>query len=141
MKLLAPKPGWTSRADVIVVGSGIAGMTTALQLRTFGLSVLIVTKAKVDEGSTKWAQGGIAAALGDGDSPEAHLTDTLTAGAGLCDVEAVRVLVTEGPEAVRKLIERGAKFDTEADGEIALTREGGHLRNRILHARRGCNWC
>ncbi|MEY3278877.1 MAG: hypothetical protein RIR63_69 [Actinomycetota bacterium] len=134
MKLLAPKPGWTSRADVIVVGSGIAGMTTALQLRTFGLSVLIVTKAKVDEGSTKWAQGGIAAALGDGDSPEAHLTDTLTAGAGLCDVEAVRVLVTEGPEAVRKLIERGAKFDTEADGEIALTREGGHLRNRILHA-------
>ena len=134
MKLLAPKPGWTSRADVIVVGSGIAGMTTALQLRTFGLSVLIVTKAKVDEGSTKWAQGGIAAALGDGDSPEAHLKDTLTAGAGLCDVEAVRVLVTEGPEAVRKLIERGAKFDTEADGEIALTREGGHLRNRILHA-------
>ena len=134
MKLLAPKPGWTSRADVIVVGSGIAGMTTALQLRTFGLSVLIVTKAKVDEGSTKWAQGGIAAALGDGDSPEAHLTDTLIAGAGLCDVEAVRVLVTEGPEAVRKLIERGAKFDTEADGEIALTREGGHLRNRILHA-------
>ena len=134
MKLLAPKPGWTSRADVIVVGSGIAGMTTALQLRTFGLSVLIVTKAKVDEGSTKWAQGGIAAALGDGDSPEAHLIDTLTAGAGLCDIEAVRVLVTEGPEAVRKLIERGAKFDTEADGEIALTREGGHLRNRILHA-------
>ncbi len=134
MKLLAPKPGWTSRADVIVVGSGIAGMTTALQLRTFGLSVLIVTKAKVDEGSTKWAQGGIAAALGDGDSPEAHLTDTLIAGAGLCDVEAVRVLVTEGPEAVRKLIERGAKFDTAADGEIALTREGGHLRNRILHA-------
>ena len=134
MKLLAPKPGWTSRADVIVVGSGIAGMTTALQLRTFGLSVLIVTKAKVDEGSTKWAQGGIAAALGDGDSPEAHLIDTLTAGSGLCDIEAVRVLVTEGPEAVRKLIERGAKFDTEADGEIALTREGGHLRNRILHA-------
>lgn len=134
MKLLAPKPGWTLRADVIVVGSGIAGMTTALQLRTFGLSVLIVTKAKVDEGSTKWAQGGIAAALGEGDTPEAHLTDTLTAGAGLCDVEAVRVLVTEGPEAVRKLIERGAQFDTAADGEIALTREGGHLRNRILHA-------
>lgn len=134
MKLLAPEPGWTLRADVIVVGSGIAGMTTALQLRTFDLSVLIVTKAKVDEGSTKWAQGGIAAALGDGDSPEAHLTDTLMAGAGLCDAEAVRVLVTEGPEAVRKLIERGAKFDTQADGEIALTREGGHLRNRILHA-------
>ncbi len=134
MKLLAPAPGWTARADVIVVGSGIAGLTTALQCRTFGLSVLLVTKASVDEGSTKWAQGGIAAALGDGDSPEAHEKDTLVAGAGLCDVGAVRVLVTEGPEAVRKLIERGAIFDKEASGEIALTREGGHLRNRILHA-------
>ena len=134
MKLLAPSPGWTARADVIVVGSGIAGLTTALQCRTYGLTVLLVTKASVDEGSTKWAQGGIAAALGDGDSPEAHEKDTLVAGAGLCDVDAVRVLVTEGPEAVRKLIERGAIFDKEASGEIALTREGGHLRNRILHA-------
>ena len=134
MKLLAPAPGWTATADVIVVGSGIAGLTTALQCRTYGLSVLLVTKARVDEGSTKWAQGGIAAALGEGDSPEEHLTDTLEAGAGLCDVAAVQVLVTEGPEAVRKLIERGAKFDTEASGEISLTREGGHHRNRILHA-------
>lgn len=134
MKLLAPKPGWTAKADVIVVGSGIAGLTTALQARTYGLSVLIVTKSKVDEGSTRWAQGGIAAALGPGDSPDQHLKDTLVAGAGLCDEEAVRVLVTEGPEAVRKLIERGAQFDTEATGEISLTREGGHLRNRILHA-------
>ncbi len=134
MKLLAPAPGWTSHADVIVVGSGVAGLTTALQVRTFGLSVLLVTKAKVDEGSTKWAQGGIAAALGPGDSPDQHEIDTLVAGAGLCDLEAVKVLVTEGPEAVRKLIARGAIFDTEASGEIALTREGGHLRNRILHA-------
>ena len=134
MKLLAPEPGWTATADVIVVGSGIAGLTTALQARTYGLSVLIVTKSKVDEGSTKWAQGGIAAALGPGDTPDQHLKDTLVAGADLCDVEAVRVLVTEGPEAVRKLIERGAIFDTEDSGEIALTREGGHLRNRILHA-------
>jgi L-aspartate oxidase len=134
MKLLAPAPGWTATADVIVVGSGIAGLTTALQCRTFGLSVLLVTKASVDEGSTKWAQGGIAAALGDGDSPEAQEKDTLVAGAGLCDVDAVRVLVTEGPEAVRKLIERGAIFDKEDSGEIALTREGGHLRNRIIHA-------
>ena len=134
MKLLAPEPGWTATADVIVVGSGIAGLTTALQARTFGLSVLIVTKSKVDEGSTKWAQGGIAAALGPGDTPDQHLKDTLVAGADLCDVEAVRVLVTEGPAAVRKLIERGAIFDTEDSGEISLTREGGHLRNRILHA-------
>ena len=134
MKLLAPAPGWTAQADVIVVGSGIAGLTTALQCRTYGLSVLLVTKARVDEGSTKWAQGGIAAALGDGDSPDDHLRDTLEAGAGLCDVEAVRVLVTEGPEAVRKLIERGAIFDREDSGEISLTREGGHHRNRIIHA-------
>jgi len=134
MKLLAPAPGWSAEADVIVVGSGIAGLTTALQARTYGLSVLLVTKSKVDEGSTKWAQGGIAAALGEGDTPEQHLKDTLVAGADLCDVEAVRVLVTEGPEAVRKLIERGAIFDREESGEIALTREGGHLRNRILHA-------
>ena len=134
MKLLAPAPGWSAQADVIVVGSGIAGLTTALQVRTFGLSVLLVTKAKVDEGSTKWAQGGIAAALGEGDSPEAHEKDTLVAGAGLCDVDAVRVLVTEGPDAVRMLIARGAKFDLEASGEMSLTREGGHLQNRIIHA-------
>ena len=90
MKLLAPAPGWTSHADVIVVGSGVAGLTTALQVRTFGLSVLLVTKAKVDEGSTKWAQGGIAAALGPGDSPDQHEKDTLVAGAELCDLEAAR---------------------------------------------------
>jgi L-aspartate oxidase len=134
VKLLAPAPGWSAQADVIVVGSGIAGLTTALQVRTFGLSVLLVTKAKVDEGSTKWAQGGIAAALGEGDSPEAHEKDTLVAGAGLCDIDAVRVLVTEGPDAVRMLIARGAKFDLEASGEMSLTREGGHLQNRIIHA-------
>lgn len=134
MKLLAPNPGWTARADVIVVGSGVAGLTTALQMRTFGLSVLLVTKARVDEGSTKWAQGGIAAALGPGDSPDQHEKDTLVAGAGLCDGAAVKVLVSEGPEAVRKLISRGAVFDKEATGDLALTREGGHLRNRILHA-------
>ena len=134
MKLLAPAPGWSAQADVIVVGSGIAGLTTALQVRTFGLSVLLVTKAKVDEGSTKWAQGGIAAALGEDDSHLAHEKDTLVAGAGLCDSEAVRVLVTEGPDAVRTLIARGAKFDLEASGEMSLTREGGHLQNRIIHA-------
>ncbi len=134
MKLLAPNPGWTASADVIVVGSGVAGLTTALQIRTYGLSVLLVTKARVDEGSTKWAQGGIAAALGPGDTPGQHEKDTLVAGADLCDIEAVKVLVTEGPEAVRKLIARGAVFDKEETGEIALTREGGHLRNRILHA-------
>jgi L-aspartate oxidase len=134
MKLLAPAPGWTITSDVIIVGSGIAGLTTALQIRAYGYSVLLVTKARVDEGSTKWAQGGIAAALGPGDSPAAHEADTVKAGAGLCDKRAVHALVTEGPEAVARLIARGAVFDRAASGEIALTREGGHLTNRILHA-------
>lgn len=134
MKLLAANPGWTVKADVIVIGSGVAGLTTALNLRSANLSVLLVTKANIDEGSTKWAQGGIAAALGPGDSPDQHKKDTLIAGAGLCDDEAVNVLVTKGPEAVRKLIARGAVFDKADSGEIDLTREGGHHRNRILHA-------
>lgn len=134
MKLLARAPGWSTSADVVVIGSGVAGLTTALNLRSYGLSVLLVTKARIDAGSTKWAQGGIAAALGPGDTPDQHKKDTLAAGAGLCDLKAVDVLVSEGPEAVRKLIAHGAVFDKSETGEIALTREGGHLRNRILHA-------
>lgn len=133
-RLLAPAPGWTTYADTVVVGSGIAGLTAALAARHAG-SVLLVTKAQPSDGSTRWAQGGIAAALGIGDSPEAHLADTLTAGAGLCDPEAVRILVTEGPAAVRNLlINRGAEFDRRSDGSIALTREGGHHADRIIHA-------
>jgi L-aspartate oxidase len=134
MRLLTGSPGWSTSADVIVIGSGVAGLTTALNLRSHGLSVLLVTKARIDAGSTKWAQGGIAAALGPGDTPDQHKKDTLAAGAGLCDIKAVDVLVSEGPEAVRKLIAHGAVFDKSETGEIALTREGGHLRNRILHA-------
>ena len=133
-RLQAPAPGWTESADVIVVGSGIAGLTTAVYARQAGLNVLLVTKAQVDEGSTRWAQGGIAAALSEEDSPAEHLQDTLVAGAGICDVEAVEVLVTEGPLAVQRLIDWGAQFDKTASGEIALTREGGHLRDRIAHA-------
>ncbi|MEY9847622.1 L-aspartate oxidase [Streptacidiphilus sp. MAP5-3] len=133
-RLAAPAPGWTTTADVVVVGSGVAGLTTALRVRAGGLRVLVVTKAVLDEGSTRWAQGGIAAALGEGDTPEQHLADTLVAGVGLCDEDAVRMLVTEGPGAVRRLIETGAAFDTDAQGEILLTREGGHHRRRIAHA-------
>ena len=133
-RLAAPSPGWTTATDVVVVGSGVAGLTTALRLRAAGLKVLVVTKAVLDDGSTRWAQGGVAAALGEGDTPEQHLADTLVAGAGLCDEEAVRVLVTEGPAAVRRLIATGAAFDKDADGEILLTREGGHHRRRIAHA-------
>jgi L-aspartate oxidase len=128
-RLRAPQPGWTAQADVIVVGSGIAGLTTALRLRQRVDRVLLVTKTVLSEGSTLWAQGGIAAALDPADSPEEHLHDTLVAGVGVCDVDAVRVLVTEGPGRVRELVALGAE-----DGEITLTREGGHHRDRIAHA-------
>ncbi|MGW4162760.1 L-aspartate oxidase [Streptomyces sp. NPDC004788] len=134
IRLHAPAPGWSIDADVVVVGSGIAGLTAALRCTAAGLSTVVVTKALLDAGSTRWAQGGVAAALGEGDTPEQHLDDTLVAGAGLCDVQAVRALVTEGPDAVRRLIETGAAFDLTADGAIALTREGGHHRRRIVHA-------
>ncbi|MFE4973907.1 L-aspartate oxidase [Kitasatospora sp. NPDC056651] len=133
-RLTAPAPGWTATTDVVVVGSGIAGLTVALNVRKAGLRAMVVTKAMLDEGSTRWAQGGIAAALGEGDTPEQHLDDTLVAGAGVCDEEAVRTLVTEGPDAVRRLIAVGAAFDRDEDGEILLTREGGHHRHRIVHA-------
>ncbi|MEU6986986.1 L-aspartate oxidase [Streptomyces sp. NPDC046324] len=134
IRLHAPAPGWSIDADVVVVGSGVAGLTAALRCTAAGLRTVVVTKARLDDGSTRWAQGGIAAALGEGDTPEQHLDDTLVAGAGLCDTEAVRLLVTEGPDAVRRLIATGADFDKTADGEIALTREGGHHRRRIAHA-------
>ena len=96
--------------------------------------MLVVTKDVLDAGSTQWAQGGIAAALGPGDTPAQHEHDTLVAGAGACDAEAVRALVTEGPDAVRELIALGANFDLHPDGELSLTREGGHHRDRIAHA-------
>jgi len=132
--LTAEKPGWTVEADAIVVGSGVAGLSAALRLRKGGRRVLLITKAQIDEGSTRWAQGGIAAALSKDDSPSEHRDDTLTAGVGLCNRDAVEVLVTEGPQAVRDLITLGANFDLDPSGEIALTREGGHHRDRIAHA-------
>lgn len=132
--LAAPEPGWTITADAIVVGSGIAGLTAALELRSRVDRVLLVTKGELVSGSTIWAQGGIAAALDPADSPAAHLRDTLEAGVGLCDPRAAEVLVTEGPARVRELVAGGAVFDTAPDGRIALTREGGHRADRIAHA-------
>ncbi|MEV6108962.1 L-aspartate oxidase [Streptomyces sp. NPDC051940] len=134
IRLTAPAPGWSIDADVAVVGSGVAGLTAALRCAAAGLRTVVVTKANLDDGSTRWAQGGIAAALGEGDTPEQHLDDTLVAGAGLCDEDAVRLLVTEGPAAVRRLIDAGAHFDEDDAGGIALAREGGHHRRRIAHA-------
>jgi L-aspartate oxidase len=133
-RLSAPEPGWVVSADVIVVGSGIAGLTAALRLRQRVERVLLVTKTLLPEGSTQWAQGGIAAALDPGDSADEHLEDTLVAGAGVCDEGAVRVLVSQGPARVRELAALGMEFDRGPDGEISLTREGGHGRDRIAHA-------
>ncbi len=132
--LLAPAPGWYEECDVVIVGSGIAGLSLALYARTLGYRVMVVTKSRVEHGSTQWAQGGIAAALDEDDSPDDHLRDTLIAGAGLCDEDAVRVLVTHGPGAVRELVDLGTRFDRTSGGDLALTREGGHLRDRIAHA-------
>ncbi|UCN16586.1 L-aspartate oxidase [Cellulomonas iranensis] len=133
-RLAAPDPGWSVEADAVVVGSGVAGLTAALELRSRVRRVLLVTKGVLSSGSTVWAQGGIAAALDPADSPAAHLRDTLLAGGGLCDPRAVETLVTEGPRRVRELVARGAVFDTGPDGVLSLTREGGHRADRIAHA-------
>ncbi|MEU4562459.1 L-aspartate oxidase [Actinoplanes sp. NPDC023936] len=133
-RLAAAEPGWTETTDVVVVGSGIAGLTAALHLREQGLHVTVVTKVNIDDGSTRWAQGGIAAVLDPLDTPQAHAYDTEIAGVGLCDPEAVRVLVEEGPARIRELIRRGAEFDRNPDGSLMLTREGGHRADRIVHA-------
>ena len=118
--------------DYIIIGSGIAGLNTALLAREHG-SALILTKGRVDDCNTRYAQGGIAAAVGAGDTPSLHLQDTLSAGAGLCDREAVEVLTREGPQRVANLIQWGVPFDT-SHGEISLGREGAHSMPRILHA-------
>src|SRR6266702_4202069 len=125
--------------DLLVLGSGIAGLSGAVHAARAGWSVIVLTKGELAHSATRYAQGGVAAAL-DGrldDSPELHLSDTIAAGAGLCDPDAVRVLVTEGPERVRELIAMGAVFDQTGDGEaaaLALAREGGHSAARVLHA-------
>jgi L-aspartate oxidase len=118
--------------DYIIVGSGIAGLYTALLAQEQG-EVLIITKGSIDDCNTKHAQGGIAAAIGKNDSPELHFRDTIAAGDGLCDEEAVRILVNEAPNRITDLVNFGVPFDT-IDGGIALTMEAAHSTPRILHA-------
>lgn len=122
----------SGEADFLVIGSGIAGLFAAYKAKECG-SVLVVTKERAEDSNTGKAQGGIAAAIDDEDSPFLHLEDTLEAGAGLCDSTAVEILVTEGPARVMELVGMGARFDREGS-EWALGREGAHRRRRILHA-------
>ncbi|MFL5582388.1 MAG: L-aspartate oxidase [Gemmatimonadaceae bacterium] len=121
------------RTRFLVVGSGVAGLHTAWRASEGG-SVVVLTKRSLFDSATAYAQGGIAAALGAGDSPELHRKDTLAAGAALCDASAVQVLVEEGPARVRELATAGADFDLEPTGDFKLGREAAHSRNRIVHA-------
>jgi L-aspartate oxidase len=124
----------TSRNDfrLIIVGSGISGLFVALEARHLG-PVLVLTKGSIEECNTRWAQGGIAAAVGPLDSPEQHLTDTIEAGAGLVDEEAARILCTEAPGRIADLVTYGVAFDS-LEGQVALGREAAHSHSRILHA-------
>jgi L-aspartate oxidase len=125
---------WQLTVDLAVVGTGVAGLTAALRAAELGLRVVAVTKTTVEDGNTRWAQGGVAVVLsGTGDSVDAHVADTLAAGAGLCDQVAVRSILAAGPAAVSGLRSRGAIFDGSAQG-LERTREGGHRAFRVIHA-------
>ncbi|MFZ4629749.1 MAG: L-aspartate oxidase [Blastocatellia bacterium] len=119
--------------DFLVIGSGVAGLRAAIGLATGSAQVTVLTKDRLDESNSGYAQGGVAVALSDDDEIDLHFEDTLVAGAGLCDPSAVRILVEEGPRCINELIEWGAGFDRE-DGRLAFTREAAHSRRRILHA-------
>jgi L-aspartate oxidase len=120
--------------DVLVLGSGVAGLTAARTSAEAGLSVVLLTKGELAASATRYAQGGVAAALSPADSPALHFSDTLSAGGGLCDPEAVRILVGEGPDRLRELMALGAEFDRDRAGPLALAREGGHSLARVVHA-------
>lgn len=129
---------WEAGADLLVVGTGVAGLTAALRARDLGLRVLVVTKDDASGGSTPWAQGGVAVVRPDerdsGDSVARHVDDTLAAGAGLCAPDVVGTILGDGAEAVTRLREVGARFDTGSGAALARTREGGHSAFRVIHA-------
>ncbi|HUP70524.1 MAG TPA: L-aspartate oxidase [Acidimicrobiales bacterium] len=123
--------------DLLVLGSGVAGLSAAVRATSLepGLRVGVLTKAELSQSVTRWAQGGVAAVLGgDEDSTDLHMADTLAAGTGLCDVQAVRVLVDEGPLRVNELMALGAVFDRDHEGGLLKAREGGHSVPRVVHA-------
>src|ERR1700752_1908544 len=120
------------KPDFLIIGSGIAGLSYALKVADYG-TVCLITKSNEDESNTKYAQGGIAAVWHEGDNIEKHIQDTLNAGAYLCDEEAVRIVVTEGTQRVKELIQLGTNFDKTSKGEYDLAKEGGHSEHRILH--------
>ncbi|HOC07087.1 MAG: L-aspartate oxidase [Bacillota bacterium] len=120
--------------DVVIIGGGVAGLYTALLAAESGKNILLLAKTELDESNTQEAQGGIAASVSEQDTPRLHLLDTFSAGAGLCDYEAVRTLVEEGPAGINDLIQMGVNFDQNEYG-LALTKEGAHSLRRILHAR------
>ena len=131
------RPAWTHTADVVVIGTGVGGLAAALAAHRAGRNVVVLSKADQTHGvtATHYAQGGIAVVLpGNDDSVEAHVADTLAAGAGMCDPDAVHSIVADGYRAVLELVGDGARFDESVVGRWALTREGGHSRRRILHA-------
>jgi L-aspartate oxidase len=128
------------KVDFLVIGSGIAGLSFAIKAAQKG-KVLILTKVNADETNTKYAQGGIAGVFDPNtDSFDKHISDTLIAGDGLCDKNIVEIVVTEGPDRIKDLIQYGANFDKEDSGEYNLTREGGHSENRILHYKDITGW-
>ena len=118
---------------VLVIGSGVAGLSFALQAARHG-TVAVITKRERGESNTAYAQGGIASVLAPTDSFDAHIEDTLVAGAGICHRDAVEVTVKEGPQRVRELVDLGEDFNKHLSGEFDLTREGGHSARRIVHA-------
>src|SRR5512140_1484195 len=121
-----------AETDFVVIGAGVAGLRATIELSAAG-RVLVLAKKEVTESNTQYAQGGIAAALSDEDEISLHLQDTLSAGDGLCNVEAAKILVEEGPTRIEELIAWGTEFD-RAGSKLAFTREGAHSRSRVLHA-------
>ncbi|MGJ8537409.1 MAG: FAD-dependent oxidoreductase, partial [Parasphingopyxis sp.] len=125
--------------DILIIGSGAAGLTAAITLAE-RFKILVLAKGAISGGSTAWAQGGIAAVLEPGDTFESHIDDTMDAGAGLNRRETVEFVVENAPRAIANLVELGVPFNVEADGDLHLTREGGHSHRRIVHVDDATGW-